>query len=918
MSHAEIQKLEKIVESDPRNVKALVDLARYLQDADPTNAKISKYLKNAHEIDKSNPYTLFTMGCYYSKRHTFKPAVKYFLETLKHQPKHPGAAYNLGVCYDSLGDYNKSVEFYSLSLTLDPSKLQAKANKAVALDKQGKLAEARELFEEVLAEEENSITLNNFAVCLKKLHEGELALKYFKQACEMSPEYSVAHYNLAIYLAENNEVEKSLEYYKKTLKLDKSHVFGCLASANLLESQEKFYSALKVYEVILETIPDLKAVPEKITLIKQRLADIKTLNVKDQPLPGKAHAAQQPSQLSQDFLAWSENDCLDVLIQDSTSLPGHLRLALLLADRGDYVKAKQHLNQVLVLGPDFHPELVYDKLGEIYFKKEQDFNRAKEAFVKAAQAAQAAQAGQACAEAWIKCGKCAEKLKSFKEACGFYHKALEVDSKAISALFRLGWTLVKMGQREEGIEKVEKAYKMDPTNPVILTKYAEILVKDGQALDKALKLLLDSLSLKPDLPDTHSSLGKCYGKLGRDDEAIAALETALSFPKVQLSAYFHLGNLYEKRDKGKAISLYKQCLSLEKTYMPALIHLATLMANSGDTSKAKKYFREVLQLDAENVTAHFSLGKIHQSSSENFDDAVRHFEIVISLDKSHYKACCQLGILYMDKADHKRALEYLLQSIEINQKYPLSRISIANVYLDKGNLKDSIKHFKEALKLSPDDIQALVGLGNAYFKLKKPGESIKLYQKALNIDPTLSETHFNLGNSYYLKQETDHAIECYRRSLELNPYKAETHYNLANALTIKNNFTEAIQEFKLSVKLDPSNPDAHYNMGNAFYFIDEYNDAIKEYKEAIQLGLKSPEGYFNLGLVYLRLEKYDQALEGFRSSHEIESNNYEILYYLALTHYKLGNPGEAKENAHRCLELKPDYDKVKELLQKVN
>ena len=908
MSHGEIQKLEKIVENEPKNVKALVDLARSLQELDPTNGKISKHLKNALEIDKSNPYTLFTMGCYYSKRHTFKPAVKYFLETLKYQPKHPGAAYNLGVCYDSLGDYIKSVEFYTLSLSLDPSKLQAKANKAVALEKQGKLAEARDLFEEVLSEEENSITLNNYAVCLKKLHEGELALKYFKQACEMSPEYSVAHYNLAIYLAENNEVEKSLEYYKKTLKLDKSHVFGCLASANLLESQEKFYSALKVYEVILETIPDLKAVPEKITLLKQRLADIKTLHIKDKPSPGKVQESQPDSE---NFLNWTENDCLDVLMQDSSSLPGHLRLALILADRGDYIKAKQHLNQVLVLGPDFYPELVYDKLGEIYFKKEQDFNRAKEAFLKAALA-------QASAEAWIKCGKCAEKMKNLKEACGFYYKALDVDSKAISALFRLGWTLVKMGQRDEGIEKVEKAYKVDPNNPVILTKYGEILVRDGQMLDKALKLLLDSLKIKDDLPDTHTSLGKCYEKLGRDDEAIAALETAISFPKVQISAYFHLGNLYEKRDRSKAISLYKQCLSIEKTYMPALIHLATLMANSGETSKAKKYFREVLQLDAENVTAHFSLGKIHQSSSENFDDAVRHFEIVISLDKSHYKACCQLGILYMDKGDHKRALEYLLQSIDINPKYSLSRISIANVYLDKGNLKDCIKHFKEALKLSPDDIQALVGLGNAYFKLKKPGESIKLYQKALNIDPTLAETHFNLGNSYYLKQETDQAIECYRRSLELNPNKAETHYNLANALTIKNNFQEAIQEFKISIKLDPANPDAHYNMGNAFYFIDEYNDAIKEYKEAIQLGLKSPEGYFNLGLVYLRLEKFDLALEGFKSSHEIESNNYEILYYLALTYHKLGNPAEAKTNVHRCLELKPDYDKGKDLLQKIN
>jgi tetratricopeptide (TPR) repeat protein len=911
----DIKKLEKIVENNPKNEKALVDLARAYQDHDPSNLKISKLLKSALELNKSNPYTLFTLGCYYSKRQTFKPAIKYFELTLKLEERHSGAAYNLGVCFDSLGDFSKSIEFYSLSLQLDPSNTKAKSNKAVALDKSGKSSEARELFEELLPLDSSAMTLNNYAVCLKKLQESELALKFFLQACEKTPEHSVAFYNLAVFLSENNEVEKSLDYYKKCLQLDRSHVFGCLASANSLESQEKFYSALKVFEVILEVIPDLSGVPEKILVIKKRLAGIEELQRLPKNTENLKSFEKNWKKLENlenlEFHQLDENQCLEILANNSASCPAHLKLAVLLCERSDFLKAKQHLNQVLVLNPGFHPEVTFDKLGEIFFRKEKDFSKAKEAFLKAANV-------KPNAEIWVRCGKCAQKMKDFQEASNFYLKALECDPKAISALFRLGWALIKLGKREEGLEKIEKGYKLDPNNPQILTKYAEILIRDGNSLERALELLQNSLKIDSDLPETFISLSKCYERLERHDEAIQSLEKAILLPKVPISAYFHLACLLEKSDKSRAISLYKQCISLEKTFLAAWLHLATLLANSGETKKAKKYFREVLQLDAENVSAHFSLGKIFQSDMENFEEAVRHFEIVISVDKNHYKACCQLGILYMDKGDHKRAIEYLSQSIDLNPKYNLSRVSIATVYFDRGNLKDSIKHFKEAIKLSPNDIQALVGLGNAYFKLKKPGDSIKFYTQALKIDPNLSETHFNLGNSYYLKQDIDQAISSYKKSLELNPNKAETHYNLANALTVKNNFSQAILEFKQSIRLDPNNPDAYYNMANAYYFIDEYNEAIRNYQEAIQLGLKSPEGHFNLGLVYFRIEKFDLALEEFRSSFEIENGNHEILYYLGFTLYKLGNSTDAKGYLLRCLEIRPEYSQAKELLQKIS
>lgn len=49
------------------------------------------------------------------------------------------------------------------------------------------------------------------------------------------------------------------------------------------------------------------------------------------------------------------------------------------------------------------------------------------------------------------------------------------------------------------------------------------------------------------------------------------------------------------------------------------IHLATLLANDGETYKAAKYFKHALKLEPSNVAAHFGLGKILHSTTENLD-----------------------------------------------------------------------------------------------------------------------------------------------------------------------------------------------------------------------------------------------------------------------------------------------------------
>jgi len=56
------------------------------------------------------------------------------------------------------------------------------------------------------------------------------------------------------------------------------------------------------------------------------------------------------------------------------------------------------------------------------------------------------------AEVWIKAGKCYEKRKEFELACKDYQKAVDLDSAFALGHLRLGWAMVRNGDRDKGLE----------------------------------------------------------------------------------------------------------------------------------------------------------------------------------------------------------------------------------------------------------------------------------------------------------------------------------------------------------------------------------------------------------------------------------------------------------------------------------
>ena len=108
--------------------------------------------------------------------------------------------------------------------------------------------------------------------------------------------------------------------------------------------------------------------------------------------------------------------------------------------------------------------------------------------------------------------------------------------------------------------------------------------KEGD-LEEADKYLTLSLVKEPKSIDTLVCLGRVYEKQGNLDKARERYQQAVDIPECfNVNAYFYLGVICEKqKDYKNAIKLLKQCLMIDKNHFGSCIHLATLLANAGES-----------------------------------------------------------------------------------------------------------------------------------------------------------------------------------------------------------------------------------------------------------------------------------------------------------------------------------------------
>lgn len=424
-------------------------------------------------------------------------------------------------------------------------------------------------------------------------------------------------------------------------------------------------------------------------------------------------------------------------------------------------------------------------------------------------------------------GQAYQGLLKHEDAIAMFKKSIALnpdlkhnDYQVTNAHFRLGQSLVKVGQTEEGQKELQlaadlkaQAFKRDEAKgeaflnaenlneqtafPELGTAEtataqdpqreenlkAEILFfskvlavahenvgllnAERQQFRLASQSFGEAAKLDPQMRDIYYNLGLAYFKSEAYKDAVAAFENELKLRPDNLRAQQLLGlSYFSIENYEKAASMLRELVAAKPNDLSLYYPLALSLSKQGKTSEAQQVVQQMLANGGDNPQVHIFLAKA-----------------------------------YYDQDAPAKALDELKAAMALDSKVLLAHFYSGLVYLKLGNFAEAAKEFESELTLNPADIQARYHLGYVLLASQETKRGMQLMKEVIAADPNFSNAYFELGKTQLQQGDVSGAIMSLEKAAKLAPEQAHVHYQLGRAYVAAGRQTEGQAQLDLSKQL---------------------------------------------------------------------------------------------------------------------
>ena len=179
---------------------------------------------------------------------------------------------------------------------MKPPTTQQKLQQAVPLHQQGKLAQARKLYEEILASEpDNFHALHLLGVVALQSGQRERAIELFRRAIAINSRFAPVHDNLGIALKGLGRPEEALASHDRAIALDKNFADAHFNRAHALIDLRRFEQAVASFDQAISRKPGLSYALGTRLHTKMRICDWRDWHEEVALLVKKVEAGQKAS-----------------------------------------------------------------------------------------------------------------------------------------------------------------------------------------------------------------------------------------------------------------------------------------------------------------------------------------------------------------------------------------------------------------------------------------------------------------------------------------------------------------------------------------------------------------------------------------------------------------------------------------------
>ena len=233
---------------DPAQPNIATDLGSiYLKNGNIKKA--FRYLQVAQNRNNNLHIVLNNLGAAYAETGENKEALKLWKQALEINPNIPETYVNLGVIYEQMGQKKKALTAYQKALELDESNAMAHFNLAVIYAKDNNFQKAVEeweaslkLTEQVEANDKN--ILNSLAWAYEKLGKRKKALVMLNKSIKLSPYDPITHFSSGRIRDDLGDGSGAIKSFKKAIQLDPNFGDAYYRMGLAFDAQNQSYNAI--------------------------------------------------------------------------------------------------------------------------------------------------------------------------------------------------------------------------------------------------------------------------------------------------------------------------------------------------------------------------------------------------------------------------------------------------------------------------------------------------------------------------------------------------------------------------------------------------------------------------------------------------------------------------------------------------
>jgi tetratricopeptide (TPR) repeat protein len=324
-------------------------------------------------------------------------------------------------------------------------------------------------------------------------------------------------------------------------------------------------------------------------------------------------------------------------------------------------------------------------------------------------------------------------------------------------------------------------------------------------------------------------------------------------------------------------------------------------------------WRDSLAKDANNLTAHFSLGNALEQQGRR-EEALVAYKGALAIDPESPGIRTGIGNLEMTLGRPETALEYLRPAVEENPEFPPARRTLGVALIAAGQVDAGIRELRTCVEQEPHAFH-WQSLADALVNAKRHPEAIEAYQSMLKVSPGHPDALNNLGAAQFAIGDFAGALVSFEAIVAGHPDALQARSNLANSLWKLGRIAEAVEHYHYVVARNSRDLNAAINLARGLDKTGDYDSALNLARQIVQHNANSADARTTLGELLARKEStWAEARPHYEHLVSLDPNSPRLRMTLGRHLMRLEDFAAAGAQFEAVLRLEPQQTEARKLL----